>query len=467
MRFRLTLWYTLALSLALLSFGLLTYVLLRYQLLRHHDGALRESAAEVERVLALQEDCARLTAVQRARLDRIGHLVLFHETGGENRVFYRSPDSPGARFPFAAYSDSFPGGPAGRFDTVPARAPRLRMYSVPYRSRAGRRGIIHVMEGLGDLVAPLAGLRFAFLLMAPVAVVVSAAGGYWLARRALAPVDEVTRRAREIEAGSLSRRLPAPKADDEIGRLVETLNQMIGRLESSFEGMQRFTADAAHELRGPLATMKGALDVALTRPRDADEYRVALQSVGEDVDRLRSITEDLLVLARADAGRLEIVKTPLRLDVLAAEVVESLGHRAAEHEVILAARCPAPVLMLGDERWLRQLVFNLCDNAIKFSARRTAAGDRAAVDVEVTASESAAHLAIADSGPGIPEEAIDRIFERFFRADEARGRGRHTEGSGLGLAIAAWIVEAHGGSIRVENLPEGGARFRVSVPLAG
>lgn len=153
--------------------------------------------------------------------------------------------------------------------------------------------------GLGDLPGPLAGLRLALLLMAPLAVFFSSIGGYWLAGRALAPVDEVTRMAQEIGASSLSRRLPVTNAHDEVARPVDTFNQMIARLEGSFESMKRFTVDASHELRGPLTTMRGAIDVALSKPREAGDYKQALVSVGEDVNRLRSIAEDLLVLSES------------------------------------------------------------------------------------------------------------------------------------------------------------------------
>jgi signal transduction histidine kinase len=235
-------------------------------------------------------------------------------------------------------------------------------------------------------------------------------------------------------------------------------------LESSFEAMKRFIADASHELRGPLATMRGAIDVALSRPREASEYRETLASVGEDVDRLRSIAEDLLVLARADAGRIAIERQPVRLDVVTAEVVESFEALAAERGVSLCARCVEAVTVAGDERWLRQLAFNLVDNAVKFSASAKAGDEPPSVSIEVAEHDGAGMLSVADTGPGIPEQALPRIFERFYRADDARSyRG---EGVGLGLSIAAWVVEAHGGRISAANRPDGGSLFTVSLPLA-
>ena len=464
-RLRLTAWYAATLALVLSIFGALLYGVVGYQLVRHHDGSLRDAAAQVARILSEHEDCESLTEAQRAQLDRVGHLVLFHEVAGEKRVFYQSADLGLMQIPLEMLASSSEAPGAGWFETVEDPSKPLRIYSEPYRSRSGRRGLIHVAAGLGDVPGPLASLRLALLLMAPLAVLFASLGGYWLAGRALAPVDEVTRMAQEIGASSLGRRLPVTKAQDEIARLVDTFNQMIARLEGSFESMKRFTADASHELRGPLTTMRGAIDVALSQPREAGEYRKALASVGEDVNRLRSIAEDLLVLARADAGRMKIERLPVRLDVVAAEVAESLRPLAVERAVSLVTRSEATVRVQGDERWLRQLVFNLLDNAIKFSTPVSSAERRAVVTIEVTGSGGAGILRVEDTGPGIPEEALPHIFERFYRADNARSyRGR--EGFGLGLSIAEWVVHAHHGTIAAANAAGGGTTFAVSLPLA-
>jgi heavy metal sensor kinase len=466
LRWKLTLWYSGSLALGLVLLGGLIYGLVRYQLLRHHDPALEKAAAEVEGVLSQQPDCEHLTAAQRAQLDRIGRLILFHEAGGEGRVFYRSPAAFDVATPSPQLASHLAATTAisrrGEFDTL-AESPPLRVYSRPYRSLAGRRGVIRVGERLGDVTAPLTSLSLALLLLAPVAVAASGAVGYCLARSALAPVDAVTRLAREIEATSLGRRLPPTGIEDEIGRLVETFNQMIARLEGSFEGMKRFTADASHELRAPLARLRGAVDVALSRPRPADEYRQALGAVGDDVDRLRSITEDLLLLARADAGRIDLERGPVRLDVVAAEAVEYLRPAAAKLGVALRVENDGPLVVVGDERWLRQLVADLLENALEYAQPGRGEARPAAVTVRVHGADRTATLAVEDTGPGLPAGAPERIFERFYRGDAAPGRPAE-EGAGLGLAIAAWIAQAHGGTIRAENLAAGGSRFEVVLP---
>jgi heavy metal sensor kinase len=458
-----TAWYALALLVVLALFGGLIYGIVRARLIRHHDQALRDAAANVAVVLESGRDGA-LSPHARQELDESGTLILVHEIGPERRVLYRSPRGSAVIAAIEGHEPTV-GREGSWFTNLQVRGSLLRAYSMVRPSEGGAPRLIHVIDSLGDVANALEGLRFWLFLMAPLAVLISGAVGYWLAGRALAPVDEVTRLAREIEASRLSQRLPVPKARDEIGRLVETFNQMISRLETSFATMKRFTADASHELRGPLATMRGAIDVALSRPREAAEYREVLASVGEDVDRLRAITEDLLVLARADAGRVQMEKAPVRLDVLAGEVAESLRPVAEEMNVRLTQAASASVTVLGDERWLRQLVVNLLDNAVKFTSAAPPLDGPAAVTVLVAATDGSARLSVADSGPGIPNEALGRIFERFFRADDARSHSG-VPGSGLGLAVAAWIVEAHGGSITASNRPEGGSLFSVHLPLA-
>ena len=465
LRLRLALWHVLALSVILAVFAALIYGVVRDELIRHHDANLTDTARSVERILSSEADCETLTVVQRENLERLGPLVLVHEVGGERRVFFQSADKRGLRALIGSKPDEGAIPASGRFEMLGTQAQPIRLYSAPYQSRSGRSGLIQVAQGLGDLPLALATLRWALLLMSPLAVGLAALGGYGLARRALAPVAEVTRLAREIEAGSLNQRLPLPHSQDEIGSLVTTLNQMIGRLEAAFEAMRRFTADASHELRGPLTTMRGAIDVALAQPREAAEYREALLSVGHDVDRLRSITADLLVLARADAGRIPIERAPVRLDVLADDIAETLGTATSPGGVQVRVESTIPVLVLGDERWLRQLVFNLVHNAVKFAGAKPKDKPPALVRLSVSGEAGRGILSVSDNGPGIPVDKIGHVFERFYRADPARTLDEQ-EGSGLGLSIAAWIASAHQGEIRVENLDEGGCRFVVSLPLA-
>lgn len=462
-RGRLTLGYSLVLTLILAAFGLSLYFIVRDQLLRHHDRELTETADAIQAVIGQHEDCEHLTPEQVAQLNRYSKLALFHSVDGDPAVFYRSPDleSVPAAKELAARPQFLEERSA--FRTYAERGGLLRVYTRPYKSHAGRRGVIRVMERTGDVELPLSNLRLALLLLAPIAVAGSAAVSYWLAGRALAPVVEITELAREIESTQLSRRLPTRPVPDEIGRLVDTFNQMIGRLESSFESMKRFTADASHELRSPLANMQSTLEVALSQPRETDEYRTAMASLNEEVGRLRHIVADLLLLARADSGKVPFQLEPVRLDILAGEVVESFSERANALGVRLEM-APAPAVVIpGDERWLRQLVLNLIDNAVRFSTGMDAHTAEGRVRVTVWTEDQLAFLAVDDDGPGIPEPDLDRVFERFFRSDAARTR-LADGGAGLGLAICAWIVREHGGTIRALQRSEGGTRMILAVP---
>lgn len=464
-RGRLTLGYSLVLTLILTGFGVSLYFIVRGQLLRHHDRELTETADAIQAVIGQHEDCEHLTPEQVAQLNRYSKLVLFHSVGGNPAVFYRSPDleSLQAARELAARPRFLEERSA--FRTYVEKGSYLRVYTLPYRSRAGRQGVIRVMERMGDVELPLSNLRVALLLLAPLAVVGCAGVSYWLARRALAPVVEVTELAREIESTQLSRRLPSRPLPDEIGRLIETFNQMIARLEASFESMRRFTADASHELRSPLANMQSTIEVSLGRPRDVDDYRAALASLNEEVGRLRHIVADLLLLARADSRRVPFSFEPLRLDVLARETVESFSERAGGLGVRLTMGPTAEVVIPGDERWLRQLLVNLVDNAIRFSGIDARTGPPGEVRVTVSAGRDGAVLTVDDDGPGIPESDLDRVFERFFRVDGARPRSADG-GAGLGLAICAWIVEEHAGSLRASRRPEGGTRMVATLPSA-
>lgn len=462
LRFRLTVWYCAALALVLPVFGALMYGIVSHRLLDHHDGMLRDQAAQIRTILQDQEDCHILTPAQREALDHLGRIVLLHESDGGHEVYYQSPEMKGN--PMAptvgalGWRDAPGAGPGPAFATFRHQGMTWRILSQPYQARSGRQGVIRVMEDLGEAQETLRHLRFAMLLLIPAGIACSALGGFWLSGRALAPVDRIARMAREIEASKLDQRLPHPGGQDEIGRLVDTLNHMIGRLEASFLAMKRFTADASHELRNPLATMQNTLEVLLARPRTVEEQHAALESLGDDVARLRGIVGDLLLLARADNGRVELEREPVALDGLVQALADTYQARAGEQGVALAVEAAGPAVVAGDERWLTQLLGNLLDNALKF----TPAGGR--VTVAVRRHEDQVRITVGDTGPGIPEASLERIFERFYQEDSSRTRGRRP-GSGLGLAIAAWIAQAHGGGISAANQDAGGALLTVALPL--
>jgi len=291
----------------------------------------------------------------------------------------------------------------------------------------------------------------------PVVVALAGAGGYLMARRALAPIDQLAAESRRITADRLHERLTVRNAQDEIGRLAAVVNETFGRLESSFDQLRRFTADASHELRTPLSVIRGIGELGLRETRTPAEYKEAMGSMLEEVDRLTRLVDTLLQLSRGDAGMLRLSRDVVDLADLAREVAASLNLLAEERRQRVDVAAAASVRVLADRSVLRDAVTNLVDNAIKYSP----AGST--IRIHVDGGPERATLTVADEGAGIAPEHRDRIFDRFYRIDEARSR--EMGGAGLGLAIAKWAVEANGGQIALEPAAIGSV-FRISLPRA-
>jgi heavy metal sensor kinase len=304
-------------------------------------------------------------------------------------------------------------------------------------------------------------LRVAALLALVVTVLVAGAGGlgYWLAGRALRPVRVMAGTAREISEQDLHRRIALDLPEgDELGELAETFNAMLARLEAAFEGLRRFTADAAHEFRAPLALLRTQVEVMLRRPRTAEQHESSQRALLIEIQRLSRLADQLLQLARADAGALEPRREPIELPELLEETIERWRPRAEEARVTLESELPLEGTLTGDPDLLRQLLDNLLDNAI----RHTPAGG--SVSVAVSEQDAWWQLSVQDSGPGIASDLRGRLFERFARADAARSRS--TGGAGLGLSLCAAIASVHAGSIALADAAAGGAHLVVRLPAA-
>jgi heavy metal sensor kinase len=291
----------------------------------------------------------------------------------------------------------------------------------------------------------------------PLIVVLAGLGGYVLARRALSPIDHLAGEARRITAERLHERLSAPNEHDEIGRLAAVINDTFARLESSFDQLRRFTADASHELRTPLSVIRGIGEHALRETRTPLEYKDAMGSMLEEVDRLTRLVDTLLKLSRGDAGTIRLAHDLLDLGDLTREVVSSLGVLAEERQQRLQVVAAENVRVTADRLVLRDAITNVVDNAIKYGPARST------IDVRVEADAEQATVTVTDAGPGIPAEHRQRVFDRFYRVDE--GRSRDMGGTGLGLAIAKWAVEANGGQISLETVTRGSV-FRITLPRA-
>jgi signal transduction histidine kinase len=348
--------------------------------------------------------------------------------------------------------------------TVPVHNGQLLLYAVESTYRLG--GVNRVVVGRLAAAPPLPMIDVftPYLLVVPVVILVSLVLSGILARLALAPVgDRISQLINEVEAisdgRSLHRRLPAEAdEDDQVARLTATLNAMIGRLEQSFGGLRRFTADASHELKTPLTVLRADVERAMATQSNKREQLVALEEALAETTRMADLVESLLTLARADEGRFDLHREPVDLNALARDVFETALLLGESTRVTVKMNTPAPAVVSGDRARLRQLFLNLITNAIKY----TPAGGR--VELSLTKENDRARFSVRDSGIGIAAADQPHVFERFWRADRARSRMGERGGFGLGLAISQYIAQAHGGTLTVQSRLGRGSMFVVSLP---
>ncbi len=476
-RGRLTLWYTGILAATLILLGGVAYGLLMRGLWQDVDASLEGVAKAV--VQAVGQPAAEPIP---AEMDEV-----LRRFFGPNLAdkFYQFLDPRGhldPRWP-RFHSETFHVSPNvlhnaeqgdATFETIPGqgRYP-VRIITAPVMLRGRLVNLLQVGLSLEGLYRARQRFLYTLAALLPLALLFAGTGGSLLARRALRPVDRMTRAARRIEAEHLAQRLEGANVDDELGRLARTLNEMLGRLEVAFAQVRRFSADASHELRTPLTVLKGEIEVALRTPREPAEYQRVLASLLEEVEHMSRLVDDLLLLSRADAGAMKWEKSPVELDRLVEEVAKQGDILARERRVQVGIQSVEPLIAQGDGQRLKQLLLNLVDNAIKYTppggqvrlAVRAVKPnpDRGEDTAAADADAEWAELMVRDTGIGIPPEVLPRIFERFYRADEAHSR--ETSGAGLGLCIARTIAEAHGGRIAVQSTPGAGSTFTVTLPL--
>ncbi len=312
---------------------------------------------------------------------------------------------------------------------------------------------VRAAASLEPVTAILRDFRYLLILMTPLVLVIAGIGGYWISGRALRPVDEITRAAKCISVQNLSQRLPVPRTGDEIERMSEAWNDVLRRLDSAVQRIRQFTADASHELRTPIALIRSTAELALRRERTTGDYRRALTTIHQESERMTELTEQLLKLARADSGAVEMPLTPVDLNAVVREMVSLCEASAASHMLELKANITtAPAIAAANPSAIRQLLMTLLENALEHTS------PTGCVTVSVTPVEGGYTLSVEDTGEGIPPAALPHIFERFYRADSARASGA---GVGLGLSIAQAIAHAHGSEIAVESEPGTGSRFAV------
>ena len=458
-RARLTLWYVAVFSVILAVSGFVVFSRLAESRYERLDARLeladRVLAASLKHEIEEHEGKAPGEASFRSVLVTIhqltfpGQAVTIMQNG---RVVGQKPDSSGRRIPRGALGAAHLGAWSDRgwrYQTLRINLPKDGTYLFV----AGESEI--------DTEREVETLRRAFLLGVPIAVLLSALGGYWLARKSLAPVVVISQTVESITSRNLDRRVPILNPADELGLLSQTFNRLLERLGHAFEQQRRFMADASHELRTPVSVAHTATEVTLEQPqRTESEYRDALEIIDGQLRRLKRVVEDMFLLARADSGAAPLRPSKFYLDELLADTVKAARVLGAKRGVAVEAAAMEESFCCADESLVRQLVMILLDNGVKYAHP----GGR--VVVRLGQDAHSYRIEVEDDGPGIPPDCQELIFNRFYRADKARSRASGTSGgAGLGLSIGRWIAGAHGGALRLVRSGPHGTIFEATLPL--
>ena len=451
LRFRLAASYTAILAATFAVAGIGVWWAMRDSIHDTVDADLRSRVRAMRQYLAKQAagpDSGSLAEelAEQAALAPAG--PWYRLAGADGRWIFQSPGTRGWD-PKPPDASRLPEN--GRAETIFAGKLPLRVLSAPVAM-----GAMQIATPVDEFYEMLEDFTWTVLIASPLLLLVAAAAGYWMSGRALRPLDRIARTAERIEAQNLSDRLPLSGAGDELDRLSATLNSMLGRLEASFRRMTQFTADASHELRTPVAVIRTTDEVARSKPRTEEEYAKTLDRILVESERTTRLIEDLMLLARVDAGADGIVFEPMDLADLVRESCAEAKVLAEAASVGLIADEFSECRIQGDDHALRRLMLILLDNAVKY----TPPGGSVTVSVSVEA--QAAVVEVRDTGIGIAAEDLPHVFERFYRA--AKDRSRTTGGAGLGLSIAHWIAVRHGGEIRAESTLGAGSVFRVRLP---
>jgi heavy metal sensor kinase len=451
-RVRLTGWYAAVLTVMMIVYATATFVAVRHEFLEQLDDQLHDEFETAEAQLTRTADGRVMWNTDQHQDPDSSEARIYEIWSATGDQIHRSGAS--AALPPVALASI---GSTNRFETISAGGGRWRALTGPV-TVGGHAVVLRVSRSEERLRTQLWEILVVLVLGLPLVVVLAGVGGYGLARRALAPIDHLASEARRITADRLHQRLTSSNPNDEIGRLTAVINDAVARLESSFEQLRRFTADASHELRTPLAVVRAIGEAVVVSRRSPTDYEEAIGSMLEEVDRMTSLIDTLLRLSRADAGTIRLSRERLDLGTLAREVASSLSILAEERNLKLAFEIEPCTMVSVDRLVLREAITNLLDNGIKFSPSEST------INIRVDRSAEEAVVEIGDAGPGIPLDQRERIFDRFFRVDEARSRDRG--GVGLGLAIAKWAVDMHCGQITVDPRSPAGSTFRIVLPLA-
>jgi heavy metal sensor kinase len=485
-RFKISLWYVSIFSLTFIAAGFVIYHNLNQRLRGGIDNLLELRAEgiansidtywETEKIEAARngvkietlskvDNLNFIKIAQRWVLERINDpellniIVQIFDSHGEQIASLKNIPSIIA-LPAETFNAVLQG--ISRFDEIsaeisPGKPVKLRTLTLPVRENGAVAYIVQIVSPLTHMYATLKNLKFILFLLLPLTVIISGVVGAFLAKATLKPVNRMIDTAQHISAENLKSRIVTPKSKDELRRLADTFNEMLERLEKAFLSQRKLIEDLAHELKTPLAVMKGELEVTLKRVRSTREYESTLDINLEEVNKLIKILEELLVLARLDKNIVALETKPIDVSELVESTVNDIKILAEQKKIAFHLSIKGKAVVLGDENRLKRLFLNILDNALKYTE------PQGKVTVESGPEANQAKVTISDTGPGIPEDQVPRIFDRFYGAEKTRVPG----GFGLGLSIAKSIVEAHKGQIQVQSILNKGSTFTILLPLAG
>ena len=458
-KWRLTIWYGFVLSLILITFASGIFIYFKNSLQESIDAKIRS----IGEVLSSSMTDAHNTSVF-GNFERYLENVLGKKPKGKfiqimdssGRIGAKMSDIEGEALPtsFSALERAMQGEIV--YETIERTKPRLRMITIPIMENKKVTSVVQVGTSLEDFDETIKKLLLIMIISIPSSICVTIVVGYFMAKKALKPVDQIRRAAIKISSSNLDERIDIGGRKDELGRLAETFNAMIGRLKDAFQRINQFSIDVSHELKTPLTILKGETEVALRKERNKHDYQVLLMSNLEEIDRMSCIIDDLLLLSKADMKEIKLNVEEVALRDLITDVCMDMKVVADKKNVELEASELEDIRLKGDELKLRRMLLNIVENGIKYSQ----VGGK--VSVSSYQNNGYAKIDVKDNGIGISEEDIKYIFDRFYRADRSRKR---ESGSGLGLSISRWIAEAHQGSIEVISQPARGSMFTIKLPI--
>lgn len=462
-RLKLTIWYAAVMGVVLISFSIALYMIMSRALYDEVDAKIKAMAEVTASSTENLKGHFDLTQLDNMLEEKLGFrtpgkfIQILDNTGTVGQLSANLQAHP---LPISIKALKKASTKEISFETLQVKNSKypIRMVTYPVVENNEVTNILQIGTSLQTAQETLQKLFFTLLLGVPASLTLASFGGWFMARKSLRPVNDITTTARLITAKNLDKKIEVANPNDEVGMLAETINDMISRLNSSFGQMNQFSSDVSHELRTPLTILRGEMEVALRSQRTAEEYREVITSGLEEVERMSLMVEELLLLSKAEHGELRLNISIVPLHSLLESSFDNAMALARGRGVDIAMQGKEGVSVQGDKMRLARVLLNLVDNAVKYTPK----GGRVILSLAKEGDE--AYISIKDTGIGISKEDQEKIFERFYRVDKSRSR--EVGGTGLGLAICKRIVEAHGGRISVESEIGKGSTFTVILPVS-